>query len=86
MKTNMFGRGCVLALVWVAAPVWFSCGKCSGRTTVVAAPITPEQVVVQVRAAVMTAGASQSLFGWRCGAAADGTTVSAKYLPGSCRG
>ena len=54
MKTNMFGRGCVLALVWVAAPVWFSCGKCSGRTTVVAAPITPEQVVVQVRAAVET--------------------------------
>jgi len=26
------------------------------------------------------------LFGWRCGSAADGTTTSAKYLPGSCRG
>jgi len=27
------------------------------------------------------------LFGWRCGNAADdGTTVSSKYLPGSCRG
>jgi type IV pilus assembly protein PilA len=26
------------------------------------------------------------LFGWRCGATADGTTLSAKYLPGSCRG
>ena len=24
--------------------------------------------------------------GWRCGATADGTTLSAKYLPGSCRG
>jgi type IV pilus assembly protein PilA len=38
-------------------------------------------------AAVMTAGASQSLYGWRCGdAATDKTTVSPKYLPGSCRG
>ncbi|HEY5899826.1 MAG TPA: pilin [Burkholderiales bacterium] len=36
--------------------------------------------------AVMTAGASQSLYGWRCGASGDGTTVSTKYLPGSCRG
>jgi type IV pilus assembly protein PilA len=26
------------------------------------------------------------LFGWRCGSSTDGTTVSAKYLPGSCRG
>jgi type IV pilus assembly protein PilA len=24
--------------------------------------------------------------GWRCGAAADGTNISNKYLPGSCRG
>src|SRR5262245_3431592 len=37
-------------------------------------------------AAVFTAGNAQSLFGWRCGASADGTTVPAKYLPGSCRG
>ena len=36
--------------------------------------------------AVMTAGSSQTLFGWRCGASGDGTTVGAKYLPGSCRG
>jgi type IV pilus assembly protein PilA len=28
----------------------------------------------------------QGLFGWRCGATADGTSVSAKFLPGSCRG
>ena len=26
------------------------------------------------------------LFGWRCGAAADGTDLLPKYLPGSCRG
>jgi len=27
-----------------------------------------------------------ALTGWRCGLSADGTTISAKYLPGSCRG
>jgi len=26
------------------------------------------------------------LFGWRCGNTPDGTTVSSKYLPSSCRG
>jgi len=26
------------------------------------------------------------LFGWRCGATADGTNLLPKYLPGSCRG
>ena len=36
--------------------------------------------------ATMVTGTSQTLFGWRCGLAADGTTVSPKYLPGSCRG
>jgi type IV pilus assembly protein PilA len=33
-----------------------------------------------------TPGGSQTLWGWRCGLAGDGTTVSPKYLPGSCRG
>jgi len=36
--------------------------------------------------ATFTAGASQTLYGWRCGASGDGTTVGPKYLPGSCRG
>jgi len=36
--------------------------------------------------AQMVTGTSQTLFGWRCGQTGDGTTVSAKYLPGSCRG
>jgi len=36
--------------------------------------------------ASMVASSSQTLFGWRCGATADGTTVPLKYLPGSCRG
>jgi type IV pilus assembly protein PilA len=34
--------------------------------------------------AVMTAGSSQSLYGWGCGGT--GTNVTLKYLPGSCRG
>ena len=36
--------------------------------------------------ATFTAGSSQPLYGWRCGASGDGTTVPAKYLPSSCRG
>jgi type IV pilus assembly protein PilA len=36
--------------------------------------------------AAVTTGNSQALFGWRCGSTADGTNVSNKYLPGSCRG
>ncbi len=36
--------------------------------------------------ATMATASSQTLYGWRCGLAADGTTVSPKYLPGSCRG
>ena len=28
----------------------------------------------------------EGLFGWRCGSPTDGTTLSSKYLPGSCRG
>jgi len=34
--------------------------------------------------ATFTTGASQSLWGWKCGGT--GTTVGGKYLPGSCRG
>ncbi len=33
-----------------------------------------------------TINMGQGLFGWRCGSTVDGTTVSAKFLPGSCRG
>jgi type IV pilus assembly protein PilA len=31
-------------------------------------------------------GGPIAINGWRCGLSADGTTISAKYLPGSCRG
>ena len=30
--------------------------------------------------------AGDAIASWRCGNAADGTTLSAKYLPGSCKG
>jgi type IV pilus assembly protein PilA len=37
-------------------------------------------------AATVAADMGKGLHGWRCGLPADGTTVSSKYLPGSCRG
>jgi len=58
-----------------------------GISTVVnTSVVTLVPLSTSVAPSVMTAGASQTLYGWRCGLTADGTTVSAKYLPGSCRG
>ncbi len=37
-------------------------------------------------ALVGTTDGGKSIAGWRCGLAADGTTIPAKYLPGSCQG
>jgi type IV pilus assembly protein PilA len=36
--------------------------------------------------ATVITGSSSALYGWRCGAAGDGTNTPPKYLPGSCRG
>jgi type IV pilus assembly protein PilA len=36
--------------------------------------------------AVFATNVGQPLFGWRCGSQTDGTSIKAKYLPGSCRG
>jgi len=33
-----------------------------------------------------SADVGKTIFAWRCGNSGDGTTVTAKYLPGSCRG
>jgi type IV pilus assembly protein PilA len=30
--------------------------------------------------------AGKAVYGWRCGNTGDGTTIAAKFLPGSCRG
>ena len=37
-------------------------------------------------AANVTSNMGSGLFGWRCGAPADGTDLLPKYLPSSCRG
>jgi len=37
-------------------------------------------------AATWATNSGSGLFGWRCGVTNDGTSVNAKYLPGSCRG
>jgi type IV pilus assembly protein PilA len=36
--------------------------------------------------ATWAANSGAGLYGWRCGSSTDNTNVSAKYLPGSCRG
>jgi type IV pilus assembly protein PilA len=35
---------------------------------------------------VFTTNVGSALFGWRCGSPTDGTTITNKFLPGSCRG
>ncbi len=37
-------------------------------------------------AAVFATNVGSAIFGWRCGSGTDGTTIPAKFLPGSCRG
>ncbi len=39
-----------------------------------------------VAATAVVTNMGQGLHGWRCGSTIDGTSVSSKYLPGSCRG
>ena len=46
--------------------------------------LVPIQTVTT--AVVGTTDGGKSIAGWRCGLAADGTTILAKYLPASCRG
>ncbi|KAF1700911.1 pilin [Pseudoxanthomonas suwonensis] len=36
--------------------------------------------------ALTNTDAGVQIYGWRCGSSDDGTTVPAKFLPGSCRG
>ena len=48
--------------------------------------VTLAPLVVDANTLATTANMGEGLFGWRCGSTVDGTNVSAKYLPGSCRG
>ena len=47
--------------------------------------LVPMAGATPAAAANLTAGPI-AISAWRCGLPADGTTVSSKYLPGSCRG
>ena len=47
--------------------------------------ITMTPLINASTAADVTIDLGRGLFGWRCGSAADGTTVDPRYLPGSCR-
>ena len=48
--------------------------------------VTLAPLITGTVVASTTINMGQGLFGWRCGSTVDGTTVSAKFLPGSCRG
>ena len=48
--------------------------------------VTLVPLVGNATTAAVAADIGSALFGWRCGAAADGTDADPKYLPGSCRG
>ena len=48
--------------------------------------VTLKPMADAATAAVFATHAGQALFGWRCGASGDGTTIPIKFLPGSCRG
>jgi type IV pilus assembly protein PilA len=53
-------------------------------------PVTGNVTIAPMASATLAATAPANmgagLYGWRCGLGTDGTTLSAKYLPGSCRG
>jgi type IV pilus assembly protein PilA len=51
-------------------------------TVVSLAPLVGDASTV----ASVASNMGEGLFGWRCGHTGDGTTLSSKYLPGSCRG
>ncbi|MDH5536747.1 MAG: pilin [Betaproteobacteria bacterium] len=48
--------------------------------------VTLAPLITSTQVADTTNNMGQGLFGWRCGGTLDGTSVQAKYLPGSCRG
>ncbi|HET9734080.1 MAG TPA: pilin [Burkholderiales bacterium] len=57
-----------------------------GSAVPAGAAVTIAPMADATTAAVAPGNMGNGLHGWRCGATADGTTLSAKYLPGSCRG
>ena len=55
-------------------------------TTIDGADVTLVPLATATTPAVFVTNVGQALFGWRCGNTTDGTTIPAKFLPGSCRG
>ena len=48
--------------------------------------VTLTPLAAAATASVFATNVGQPIFAWRCGQAGDGTTIPAKFLPGSCRG
>ena len=67
----------------------------NGKITVTASNIDPTNIDNKVvtlvpadsaNAPMVYSGSAQAINRWICGSTAQGTTIAAKYLPGSCRG
>ena len=68
-------------------------GKVTATVQNLGSSVTGSVTIVPMASATQAATAvgatnnmGMGLHGWRCGATSDGTSLSAKYLPGSCRG
>ena len=48
--------------------------------------VTMAPLASATTAAAFATSAGTSLYGWRCGSAADGTEIPVKFLPAACRG
>jgi len=86
--------GCEIALNSGSKYVQQVATDAAGKVTVTAANIDATNVDGNVltltplvgTTVAGTANIGQAITSWRCGSTADGTTIPAKYLPGSCRG
>jgi len=47
--------------------------------------VTMTPLASATSAADVATDIGKGIYGWRCGATTDGTTITAKYLPGTCR-
>ena len=89
---NAWGCESGVASKYVAGLATDANGKVTATVTGINANVDGKKVTLvplvndAVTPASSTNDMGKGLFGWRCGLSADGTDLSAKYLPGSCRG
>jgi type IV pilus assembly protein PilA len=57
-----------------------------GQVTNAANAITLVPIVSTTLVYAAANGGGLTVYSWRCGLVGDGTTMPARYLPGSCRG